>query len=234
LPYFLDRQGGRLTIEIHGAWALYFHANIGILDAFISHHLCVYLQVRNPYSPGIVRKLAISGRRSLTLARDFWKLALQRASAPECEFLRTELYSSRPIDSNISVDHYLPWTFVAHDQLWNLLPVLKETNSSKGDSIPADSHLSSLARLHWCAVNLLSDKPHWLSDHVAFLQRDVRQILALDEGSFVEAFLSRLKPQVQLARNHGFSSGWEWRARAPAPVSRRSNRSPERNLADPS
>ena len=35
----------------------------------------------------------------------------------------------------INIDHYVPWGFVLHNELWNLIPTFKNINSSKGNNI---------------------------------------------------------------------------------------------------
>ena len=48
---------------------------------------------------------------------------------------------------SISLDHYLPWSFVAHDQLWNLIPTTPSVNSSKSNNIPAENYFSDFVKL---------------------------------------------------------------------------------------
>jgi hypothetical protein len=42
---------------------------------------------------------------------------------------------------DISLDHYVPWSFVVHDQLWNLIPTTKSVNSKKSDLLPSKKYL---------------------------------------------------------------------------------------------
>ena len=36
-----------------------------------------------------------------------------------------EIYQNTPMtNSNISIDHFVPWSYVAHDELWNLHPTV--------------------------------------------------------------------------------------------------------------
>ncbi|MFO7585650.1 MAG: HNH endonuclease domain-containing protein [Anaerolineales bacterium] len=46
-----------------------------------------------------------------------------------------------------SLDHFLPWRYVAHDLLWNILPASKSVNSSKSDSLP---HLPRYSKTMFC------------------------------------------------------------------------------------
>ena len=91
----------------------------------MEYNLIQYLQRRNPSVPGIVDKLAPPKERNLekvkkileddrchkTCLRNLWKGALN--------------------EKNISIDHFVPWSYVAHDELWNLTPTTRRINSSK-------------------------------------------------------------------------------------------------------
>ena len=49
------------------------------------------------------------------------------------------------VDQKISVDHFVPWQYVAHDELWNLHPTTKSINSSKSNNLPVwDRYFSQL------------------------------------------------------------------------------------------
>ena len=37
---------------------------------------------------------------------------------------------------NISIDHFVPWSYVAHDEFWNLHPTTRAINSSKSNHLP--------------------------------------------------------------------------------------------------
>lgn len=34
------------------------------------------------------------------------------------------------------MDHFVPWSYVANDELWNLIPMEKSLNSSKNNKLP--------------------------------------------------------------------------------------------------
>ena len=48
---------------------------------------------------------------------------------------------ARQGQGSYSLDHFLPWKFVLHDQLWNPIPVSRSANSSKSDSLPSLRYL---------------------------------------------------------------------------------------------
>ena len=67
---------------------------------------------------------------SLTQQHNFWRLVFKHQT------LRC-LYSKSVVNKDdFSLDYYLPWSFVVHDQLWNLIPVLPSVNSSKSNNVP--------------------------------------------------------------------------------------------------
>ncbi len=77
------------------------------------------MQKRNPNTPEIARKLFMPSKRdSLKSQTNYWSQVLTHQQ------LRC-IYSGQPLTpQRFSLDHYLPWSFVAHDQLWNLIPTL--------------------------------------------------------------------------------------------------------------
>lgn len=59
------------------------------------------------------------------------------------------------MDQKISVDHFVPWQYVAHDELWNLHPTTKSINSSKSNNLPVwDMYFSQLAGLEYQSYKL--------------------------------------------------------------------------------
>uniref|UniRef100_UPI0040483A9D HNH endonuclease domain-containing protein n=1 Tax=Mariniflexile sp. TaxID=1979402 RepID=UPI0040483A9D len=40
------------------------------------------------------------------------------------------------IKGNYAVEHFIPYSFVSHDLIWNLIPADKSFNSSKSNRLP--------------------------------------------------------------------------------------------------
>ena len=60
-----------------------------------------------------------------------------------------DIYTQNPVDAFYEIDHFLPWSFVVHDEFWNLCPVRSDINRSKADHVPAvDPYLMRLSQLH--------------------------------------------------------------------------------------
>ena len=101
-----------------------------------------YLQARNSTVPAVSEKLCPPPRREpLTVQTRYWSKAMAAMSEP----LRC-IYTGGPLDrERFHLDHFLPWTFVCHNSLWNLLPVSPKANTSKWNRLPDASYLPAFA-----------------------------------------------------------------------------------------
>jgi hypothetical protein len=168
-----------------------------------------YLQSRNPGVPGIVNKLHAPTARRLARPQAFWlEVRHNLGKASQIEAFH-DIYSGSPLSEVFSIDHFLPWSFVAHDLLWNLAPVEARTNSSKSDAIPdLDCFLPQLVALHRSAIGALEAQPKLLEDYFEFFGGGISDILALDAERFTRRFMEAIIPQAQIAINLGFPSAW--------------------------
>lgn len=208
--YWLDGRGKDLSVVMDPRWELFAQDNIGLLEGFADHHLCDYLQSRNPSSPAIIHKLALPLRRYLGHARSFWNYVRDAlVLAGEREVFR-DIYSGKRLDSDFSIDHFLPWSFVAHDQLWNLAPVSGSTNSAKGDRLPdIECYLSRLANLHWHALKVIREKCSFHDDYISSFTDNITTLIDGGEVKLFEHYRRLVIPQAQLAMNQGFDGGWK-------------------------
>ena len=209
--YWLDGKGKTLSLQIDKRWDEFIRENIGLLEAFADHHLCDYLQARNPSSPGIIRKLRLPQHRQLAQARSFWnhvRDALKQAG--RSEFFR-DIYSGERLEAGFSIDHFLPWSFVAHDQLWNLAPVSSTTNTIKSDSLPdLDIYLPHLVALHWNALKAIRERQSFHDDDVTSFKENVETLIEGGERNLLAHYKTLVIPQTQLGVNQGFASGWRF------------------------
>ena len=121
------------TIVINEKWCEYLLKNNKILLDFCYWNLTMYLQSKNPNVPDLANKLIKPIlRNALTLQRAYWEIVFDAGIEIECiytgKILRKESYD---------LEHFIPWSFVAHDLQWNLLPSDKVTNCSKGNKLPS-------------------------------------------------------------------------------------------------
>lgn len=128
------------------------------------------------------------------------------------------IYSGKPLSDPWVLDHVLPWSFVAHHQLWNLVPCEPALNSRKSDSLPRvldDPKLLSRLTGQQAAGLLAFAEAHperWSEDE---LIRPFFDELKIDAGAVVgghaalqrrldEGYRAYLPSQIGIARLQGF------------------------------
>jgi hypothetical protein len=217
-PYWLDAE----QVRLNASWRHFLLDNLGIVQAFAEYHFAQYLQTRNPNVPGIVNKLSAPTERDLRLAREFWQLVrdgFQKAGEPQ-RF--RNIYSDEALTGRFTIDHFLPWSFVAHDLMWNLVPVDATTNSSKGDTLPdLDTYLPRLVSLHVGAIEVAKERPKLLEDYTEAFKLDVPGLLAVGEDGLRAKYRDVMASQAQIAGNQGFQTGWKLSSLIVLPASRR-------------
>jgi HNH endonuclease/Peptidase S24-like len=210
------------SVHINEPWRLFLVENMAVVRGFAEQHFARYMQDRNPNVPGIVNKLSAPTDRDLRLAREFWQFVrhgFRKAGEPE-RF--RNIYSGQPLTGAFAIDHFLPWSFVAHDLLWNLAPVDATTNSSKGDTLPdLDTYLPRLVSLHVGAIQVAKAKPKLLEDYTEAFKLDVPGLLALGEDGLCAKYRDVMASQAQIAANQGFQTGWKLPSIIVLPDSRR-------------
>lgn len=197
------------SIEIHPLWFEYLQTHLAIVTGFCLWQLLNYLQKNNPNVPNIAAKLFEPGRRSLRESRKFWQLAFEKLDIIFC------IYSGKPMQKgSFSLDHFLPWRFVAHDLLWNIIPTPRHVNSAKSDALPNFSlYFEPFARLQHDAFQVVAalQKERMLEDYaVLFKKHSVSQVQALSYNAFRAVLHDTIAPQIQIARNMGFVSNWSY------------------------
>lgn len=60
------------------------------------------------------------------------------------------------IESDISIDHVIPWSFMYSDDIWNLVITSKSHNSIKSNSIPSEQIIEKLKKRNLKLVNILT------------------------------------------------------------------------------
>ncbi|GAA4848878.1 HNH endonuclease domain-containing protein [Algivirga pacifica] len=197
-------------IELDGAWKEYFLQHQPILRGFIFWHLLNYVQKHNPNVVGLVHKLEKRKSRDLKLARSFWDIYLQHRESAKC------IYSGEEIVIPYSIDHFIPWSYVVHDQLWNLTPISASVNSSKSNALPSlEKYLESFQVQQYDAFQTVV-RAHIKKDTKQKIMEDYLQLFECSEGELLNIphhqFASKLGDKVkmneQMAGSMGFERGW--------------------------
>ncbi len=216
--YFSDRESPALyrfistpykSIEIQPMWYEYLQEHIHILEGFCLWHLVGYLQKHNPNVSNIAGKLFRPQVRDLKRARTFWRLVFERANEIKC------IYSYQTIvPGGYSLDHFLPWSFVAHDLLWNIIPTSKQVNSSKGNLLPDISlYFDGFVQLQYKSLQIVaqSGHPKLLEDHLLLMKSNsIQDLQRVRFEYFWQVLFDTIAPQAQIARNMGFQDNWRY------------------------
>ena len=208
-PYYLEGTRTSPVVKLNESWRAFFIDNLGIVQAFAEYHLALYLQARNPNVPGVVNKLRAPTTRQLRAAREFWRLARRDFEQSGRSDIFRDIYSQNSLSENFAIDHFLPWSFVVHDLLWNLAPVEPTTNSKKSDCLPdLDKYLPALAEMHFRAMEVSLKRPRLLEDYIDCFKQEPEKLLALGQDGFMAKYREVMLPQARIAMNQGFQSGW--------------------------
>lgn len=133
LPYTIeDGRGLNKKVVIDNTWKNFFFENMIVLRGWVREHKVEYLQKRNPNVPGIVYKLDSEKTRvrKLSYVRGLWSKLLSVHQMKD-------IYSGRILtNDDYEVDHFVPSSYIAHDEIWNLLPMDSSLNSQKSNKLP--------------------------------------------------------------------------------------------------
>ena len=211
IMYSIEHRGSlNSKIIITPLWMDYIKNNLGILLGWADYNLILYLQRRNPTVPGIANKIYPPQERKLTAVTRYWKYMIQKQPM-------MDIYTGDLLDTKgLSIDHFVPWSYVASDELWNLIPTAKSVNSSRSNNLPDwNRYFGRLAKAEYEAYLLVD------SDAKAreLFEKCLKENLNNDEiryrlyksGQTQEFFTNQLEeillPIYDSARNMGFR---EW------------------------
>ncbi len=208
---FVDHPLSEQVIEIHPTWMTYLQANFRIIRDFVLWNLVEFLRQRNPNVPNLPEKLFPPLHREMSLANKYWRFVLDQDLDLRCP------YSAQVIPSRgFSLDHFIPWSFIGHDLLWNLVPISKNINSAKSDHLPdLDYYLQPFAILQFQALKIFLKKSDgknkvFLEDYISLFRCDIETLNHIQEEVFINKLKDTIIPLEQIATNTGFIRGWSY------------------------
>lgn len=191
-PYALYKD----SILIQPDWLDYFKRNIGMLKDFCYWNLTLFLQTRNPNVPDIPNKLKRPETRgSLSKhKKDFWDIVIKELGFVNCIYTDKKL-----IEGTYAIEHFIPFQFVAHDLMWNLIPADPTFNCSKGDRLPQmDLYFNDFFLLQKEAVHIVgktNPKNRFLEEYLTVFP---------DLNMSIEKYKECIQPMLTIAGNNGF------------------------------
>lgn len=189
-------------IEINPSWISYLQLNSKILKDFCFWNLSLFLQKRNPNVPDIPNKISKSLVRNSLMKQtnEYWKLIFNELGSIDCIFTNSKLIFE---EKKFAIDHFVPHAFVSHDLIWNLIPIDKSFNCSKGDKLPSvEKHFNDFYKLQKTAYDIVkihNSKNKYLDEFLTIFP-DLND----SSGFNYHRYKETIQPLITIASNNGF------------------------------
>lgn len=189
-------------IIINPNWAIFFKSYEKVLLDFIHRNLISFLQKHNPNTIGISTKLVKPENRNLHAQRKLFNKYLSSRPNFNC------IYANVPLNNLESIDHFIPWSYVVHDHIWNLIPVSKLANSSKSNRLPKfENYLDPFLGFQYGLAEHIFEnykRGEFYESYASVLKQTNLGSLNEFEGRFKDVFI----PLKLNAANLGFQEDW--------------------------
>lgn len=212
LPYTLGTSSKlKKEIYFHPSWIKMIQDNTVSILGWIQFEKVKWLQNNNPEVPGLVYKLAPMDEkmRKLNAVRKLWDTALDLRPI-------NDVFTDNPINvKKYEVDHFIPWSFVMNDELWNLMPMDSSLNSSKSNKLPEwEPFFIRFANNQYQLYQLIHDADHPIMHRKfeACYRDNIHSIWANEElyrpGNTIREFKNilekNMRPVYDSARRQGY------------------------------
>lgn len=215
LPYTLGKSSKlKKEIYFHPIWSRMICENTVSILGWIQYEKVKWLQMNNPEVPGLVYKLAPLDEkmRKLGNVRKLWDGII------EIEPVR-DVFTDRPVQKkHYDVDHFIPWSFVMNDELWNLMPMDSSLNSSKSNRLPRwNPFFSRFADNQFILYTLVQQKPGIRHLYESCYRDNLHSIWAEqelyrsghDREEFYRILQKNMQPVYDSARRQGYEI-WQY------------------------
>lgn len=199
-PYYIDSVNQ--LIHMNPAWSAFLLENKVAIEDFTKLRLVRFLESRNPHSFNISTKLELETTRNLVEAKKYWNKVLE-TSPNEL----TNIYTGNPVTLPFVVDHFIPFSFVAHDLAWNLIPTDQSSNSKKSDKLPdLKAFLKPFSKAHYIAIQVnSSSNSKCIDDYLIAMSLERAQLIQLSSDDLAYKLSELLEPRIIQAKACGFN-----------------------------
>lgn len=196
-------------IRIRDNWCNYLKYNGKIIEGWAYYNLVCFLQKRNPNVPGIAMKLEAPKDRNLREQTKIWKAVIDHKHIKD-------LYTGLDFTENnydeygvLSIDHFIPWSFVLHDQMWNLVPTFKNINSKKSDNLlKYDSYIDKFCEMQYEAFCFVVDENRKTQIEEYEQALKIPNLKKFRRENKEEEFVKRLKQEIGPVYGVAFNQGF--------------------------
>lgn len=206
-------KGDKNKIIINEGWEDYLKENYEVIKYWIYYKLIYFLQKRNPNVPAIAFKLEAPKTRKLAKATRLWNQVIVTKNIKDIYTGKDFIAENYNAHGVLSIDHFIPWSFVLHDEMWNLVPTFKNINSKKSDKLLSfEEYIGDFCDIQYKAFTYLCDRKmdksleNYMESYIGGLHLEDPYNLNNLRGK--EEFNNKLRqcinPIYQIARNQGF------------------------------
>ena len=210
LPYTLGESSKlKKEIRFQSSWVEMIQDNTVAILGWIQYEKVKWLQNNNPEVPGLIYKLAPLDEkmRKLSHVRKLWDGILHFRSV-------VDVFTDKLIDEEkYDVDHFIPWSFVMNDELWNLMPMDSSLNSVKSNRLPDwDDFFIRFAKNQYIMYEMIHEKEGIRKLYEACYRDNLHSIWANQElyrkgNSDIEFYgilEKNMRPVYDSARRQGY------------------------------
>lgn len=206
IPYTVNVNTNEILLN--KIWFEWIFSNIKIIESFTLFELFKYVEKNNPYVTNVCLKLFRPQVRKLSEPTKLWKDFIEIKGTEKKSIFENKTLISL---NKIAIDHYLPWSLVTHDKLWNLHPIEQEVNSSKSNKIADTKYLKEFTNLQFSFVQHISKlNPKYLEDYFTLFSISKSELLNISNQKFTELLTTKIKIETELATNMGYYTNWSY------------------------
>ena len=211
LPYTLGNSSGlQREVFFDPDWTTMIKDNAVSIKGWIQYEKLKWLQKNNPEVPGLVYKLVPldDRKRKLTHVRNLWERILTYTSI-------NDVFTGNPINlQEYDIDHFIPFSFVMNDELWNLMPMDSSLNSSKNNNLPKwEDFFNEFAHNQYVMYEHIHEKTEIYSLYERCYKDNLCSIWATQDlyikghsqNEFCNILSKNMRPVYDSARRQGYN-----------------------------
>lgn len=211
LPYTLGNSSGlQREVFFDPDWTTMIKDNAVSIKGWIQYEKLKWLQKNNPEVPGLVYKLVPldDRKRKLTHVRNLWERILTYTSI-------NDVFTGNPINlQEYDIDHFIPFSFVMNDELWNLMPMDSSLNSSKNNNLPKwEDFFNGFAHNQYVMYEHIHEKTEIYSLYERCYKDNLCSIWATQDlyikghsqNEFCNILSKNMRPVYDSARRQGYN-----------------------------
>lgn len=210
LPYTLGNESKlKKKVYFQKPWVEMIQDQTVSILGWIQYEKVKWLQNNNPEVPGLIYKLAPMDEkmRKLNNVRKLWESILTISDV-------YDVFTDAPVAvKQYDIDHFIPWSFVMNDELWNLMPMDSSLNSSKSNKLPKwDPFFERFARNQFIMYRIINEKEAIRKLYESCYRDNLHSIWAgqelyrkgNSETEFVNILQKNMRPVYDSAKRQGY------------------------------